>query len=149
MDDFDDASVVGCEAPRRAIASLVRVPFHREVIDFVGGIAEAVGFCYGAFPFLVGSDSVGIGGVECKALIGVTLEDGHSSFMDVHASFDVISTDQVGEAAGYAEAVDLLGFGSQSGGIVDKAWGYLGGPPNVYAATHVEQIVAEVFLKLV
>ncbi len=111
-DDFDDAGVVGCEAPGHAIASRVRVPFHREVIDFVGGVAEAVGFCYGAFPFLVGSDSVGVGGVECKVLTAATLEDGHSSFMDVHASFDVISADQVGEAAGYAEAVYLLGFGS-------------------------------------
>lgn len=111
-DDSGDAGVVGCEAPKRAFASLVRGPFHREVIDFVGGVAEAVGFCYGEIPFFVGPDSVGVGGVECKALVAATFEDGHGIFMDVHASFDVISADQVGEAAGYAETVDLLRFGS-------------------------------------
>ena len=109
--DFDDAGVVGYEAPRRTIAPIVRVPFHREIIYFMGGVAEAVCFYYGAVPFLVGSGSVGIGGVECEVPVAATLEDGHGGFMDVHASFDVINTDQVREAAGYAEAVDLPGFG--------------------------------------
>lgn len=137
-DDFEDAGVVGCEAPSRAFASLVRVPFHREVIDFVRGVAEAVCFCYGALPFLVGSGSAGVGGVECKALVAATLKDGHSIFMVVHALFDVISADQVGEAAGYAETVDLLGVGNYLGGIMDKAWGCLVGPADVCAATHGE-----------
>lgn len=87
----------------------------------MGGVAETVSFYYGAFPFLIGSDFVGIEGVECKVPIATTLEDGHSSFMEAHASSDVISADQVGEATGYAEIVDLLGFGNYSGGIVDKA----------------------------